>query len=125
MTPRGRRWADGSSAARKDGADGHRAIQNGGPAVPLYLTTFRPRLEQFRDQSPPRSAPCSVRCGPVVLDMATPAQGHDPGQSVGIAASGQGGFVVGLKAARAMAFLATVRVSIERRAPDVLPPARP
>ena len=70
---RGRRWAERVSAAREDGADGHRAIQNGGPAVPLYLTTFRPRLEQFRDQRPPLGAPGSARSGPVPLDMASTA----------------------------------------------------
>ena len=48
-----------SSAARKDGAEGNRAIQNGGPAVPTYFTTFR-RPPGYSERLPPNS-PRKVR----------------------------------------------------------------
>ena len=54
---RGRRWAEGSSAARKDVAEGNRAIQNGGPAVPPLFHHLPAAAWLLRTASAEQSAP--------------------------------------------------------------------
>ena len=57
VTPRGRRWAEGVSAARKDGAEGHRAISERRPGRAHLFSHLPAAAWLLRTASAEQSAP--------------------------------------------------------------------